>query len=172
MIKLIQSYKVGAFLAEEDATPIVVETSSAIQPPPGPLILPGIAGAASAETFKMPPNNATSPLLAPTVLSGVPEGARDVESSKVIAALVGTRSVANVIKTLQQVRINVDSQIIAAVRNLSKIRLADCDQYVIIYNLYFFSNLTRPKLWIAVTFLLLYQVMVVCRGILSVVMMF
>ena len=135
MIKLIQSYKVGAFLAEEDATPIVVETSSAIQPPPGPLILPGIAGAASAETFKMPPNNATSPLLAPTVLSGVPEGARDVESSKVIAALVGTRSVANVIKTLQQVRINVDSQH-NSIGNQAKMRSADHDLYVKLQSLF------------------------------------
>ena len=52
VIKLIQSYKIGAFLAEEDAVPLVVETSSSIQPAAAPLILPGIAGAASAETFK------------------------------------------------------------------------------------------------------------------------
>ena len=103
VIKLIQSYKIGAFLAEEDATPIVVETSSTIQPPQSPLVLPGISGAASAETFKLAPNPASSPLLAPSLISGVPESGRDLGSSNVIAALVGTRSVANVIKTLQQV---------------------------------------------------------------------
>ena len=103
VIKLIQSYKIGAFLAEEDAMPVVVETSSTIQPPNLPLALPGIAGAASAETFKMPPNSASSPLLAPNRILGVPESGRDVGSSNVIAAIVGTRSVANVIKTLQQV---------------------------------------------------------------------
>ena len=103
VIKLIQSYKIGAFLAEEDAVPIVVETSSTIQPAAPPLILPGIAGAASAETFKMPPNPASSPLLVPNLLSGVPEGGRDAGSGNVIAALVGTRSVGSVIKTLQQV---------------------------------------------------------------------
>ena len=102
VIKLIQSYKIGAFLAEEDAVPLVVETSSSIQPAAPPLILPGIAGAASAETFKTGAISSASPLLAPN-LSGVPEGGRDAGSSNVIAALVGTRSVSNVIKTLQQV---------------------------------------------------------------------
>jgi hypothetical protein len=47
-------------------------------------------------------DNVSSPLLAPSLISGVPESGRDVGSSNVIAALVGTRSVANVIKTLQQ----------------------------------------------------------------------
>ena len=103
VIKLIQSYKVGAFLAEEDAVPLVVETSSSIQPAATPLNLPGIAGAASAETFKTAPIPTASPILAPS-LSGVPEGGRDAGSSNVIAALVGTRSVSNVIKSLQQVR--------------------------------------------------------------------
>ena len=103
VIKLIQSYKIGAFLAEEDAIPIVVETSSTIQPLQSPLILPGISGAAGAETFQMAPNTAASPLLAPSLISGVPESGRDVGSSNIIAAIVGTRSVASVIKTLQQV---------------------------------------------------------------------
>ena len=148
VIKLIQSYKIGAFLAEEDAVPLVVETSSSIQPAASPLILPGIAGAASAETFKTGARPNASPLLAPN-LSGVPEGGRDAGSSNVIAALVGTRSVSNVIKTLQQVSLVYFKSYLFGKRQRF------CYE-IMLYNKRFdlhYSNLIRPKPWIAVIFL-------------------
>ena len=143
MIKLIQSYKIGAFLAEEDAIPLVVETSSSIQPAATPLILPGIAGAASAETFKTAPIPTASPLLAPS-LSGVPEAGRDAGSSNVIAALVGTRSVSNVIKTLQQV-INIGRK-----GDLNQIWLTRI--FLQINPCFHYSNLIQPKRWTAAIF--------------------
>ena len=101
VIKLIQSYRVDAFLAQKDVVPLVVETSSITQPAVTPLILPGIAGAASAETFKTASVPTATQYLTPNI-SNVPEGKKDDSSSNVIAALVGTHSVGNVIKILQQ----------------------------------------------------------------------
>ena len=101
VIKLIQSYKIGAFLAEEDAVPLVVETSSTILPAAQTLILPGISGAAIVETFKTESQSIASTLLASNLFE-MSEGEKNAGSNNVIAALVGTRSVPKVIKRLQE----------------------------------------------------------------------
>ena len=65
------------------------------------LILPGISGAAIVETFKTEAQSIASTLVAPNLFE-MSEGEKNAGSDNVFAALVGTRSVSEVIKTLQK----------------------------------------------------------------------